>query len=246
MMMKNVRLILLLSIWIPFTGIDIMAQFAQMNYVDIGNNYVQDRVYFETASLSAVQYGNLGGGAGVLFTTSLTNNNLKSLFAGVHYDFTLWKRPLRLDVMYLHGFVTDYVKEMQAAIWLSYRKNRFQLKLGNNTRVYGLTRLGKTQTGEHGSSTDRLTEPRNLMYQFSFFLKPELSRWNLSINLLNFDYFLIQQETNPMISLRFTYWTRNDISLFSDLWYRSAGFANIRVNYFGFFVRSGLKWSIDL
>ncbi|HQL70815.1 MAG TPA: hypothetical protein PLA77_08285 [Bacteroidales bacterium] len=223
-----------------------MAQFTQLNYVDIGNNYVQNRVYFEAASSSAIQVENIGVDAGILFTTSFADNSLKSLFAGVHYDFTLWKRPLRLDVMYLHGFVTDYVKEMQAAIWLSYRKNRFQLKLGNNTRVYGLTRLGKTQTGEHGSSTERLTEPRNLMYQFSFFLKPELSRWNLSINLLNFDYFLIQQETNPMISLRFTYWTRNDISLFSDLWYRSAGFANIRVNYFGFFVRSGLKWSIDL
>jgi hypothetical protein len=69
--------------------------------------------------------------------------------------------------------------------------------------------------------------------------------WNIYLNLSNFERFIIEQEINPMLNLGFT-WQKeqNAPKLFADIWYQTAGFNNIRVNYFGWFFRTGVKWEI--
>ena len=47
-----------------------------------------------------------------------------------------------------------------------------------------------------------------------------------------------------MFNLRFDYKINAPLSLYSELWYKSAGLMVIKVTYFGIFIRMGVIWKI--
>ena len=39
------------------------------------------------------------------------------------------------------------------------------------------------------------------MYRLSYYLKPADDKWNVCLSVTNIDYFVINQETNPVLNL---------------------------------------------
>jgi hypothetical protein len=82
------------------------------------------------------------------------------------------------------------------------------------------------------------------MYHIQYVLKPYDNNWNFMAAVTNYDLFVIQQETNPMVNVRFDYMLSEPLRLYSELWYKSSGFLNDQVNYFATFIRIGIQWKI--
>jgi hypothetical protein len=68
--------------------------------------------------------------------------------------------------------------------------------------------------------------------------------WNIGFSFTNIDYFIINQETNPVINLQGKYDVSKSLTLFLESWYKSSGAFNLSVNSFGFFFRTGVLWKI--
>ena len=64
--------------------------------------------------------------------------------------------------------------------------------------------------------------------------------------MTNIDNFLINQDTNPMLFLQGKYQVTAPLTLYIEPWYQSAGSLNLSANYFGFFIRTGLIWKLDV
>jgi len=79
------------------------------------------------------------------------------------------------------------------------------------------------------------------LYKITYF-QPLSEQSDLQVSVTNFDAFMIQQETNPMLITRVGYQTSTASKMYIDLGYLQAGLLNIRVNYFGYFVRGGFQW----
>jgi hypothetical protein len=83
------------------------------------------------------------------------------------------------------------------------------------------------------------------MYSFNFFLKPTDEQWNVGLSVTNIDHYIINQETNPVFNLQGFYKLKSPVKLFAQAWYKTAGITNLNLNYFGFFLRTGIIWNIN-
>jgi hypothetical protein len=79
------------------------------------------------------------------------------------------------------------------------------------------------------------------MYKITY-NQPINERLKANISVTNFDLLMIQQETNPFIITNIDYQLSSNTNIFTDLGYLQAGLFNMRVNYFGFFIRGGVQW----
>ncbi|MCD6597395.1 MAG: hypothetical protein J7L04_06895, partial [Bacteroidales bacterium] len=123
------------------------------------------------------------------------------------------------------------------------RPKHFIIRIGTNFKTYA---LNKKAISNYEIDTDtKIKENWNLMYSFSYYLKSFDNLWNVGISITNFDYFIINQETNPVFNLNAWYKPGTPLKLFIETWYKSSGAFNLSVNYFGFFVRTGIIWNIQ-
>jgi hypothetical protein len=175
--------------------------------------------------------GTAGGYAGGLYG---------AWYAGAGRSLALGGASLELGLRYLRQPFSQLMLEENYAFDLACSLGRFDLMLGNNTRVY---RLRRGAAPEYSGGDARIVEPRNLMYALTYRLKPAEHPWNAAISLRNADHFLIQQETNPMLMGRFQHRIGGFFTGYAELWYQSAGLLNIRVNNYGFYLRTGLLWN---
>jgi len=126
---------------------------------------------------------------------------------------------------------------------INYAVKKWEFLLGNNFNIYRFT----DNAAQIYVITENqyLVEAANLMYSVKYYFWQTANPWNLYLNITNFERFIIEQEMNPMLNLGFI-WQKNDKwpQIFVDYWYQTAGLNNIRVNYFGWLLRTGVKWEI--
>ncbi len=217
----------------------------QESYIDIGHNNITEGAFLRMASVSLFELSNYRAGTGFLLSFSNhCNKRFTGWFINASGDFKIKKIPFEACVFYRINPFSEIMKEINWGILLGYGGDHFRLKLGNNFRLY---KLNKSTIKEHGLSKDartRIFEPRNLMYSFAYYIMPADHKWNASASIVNFDSFLIQQETNPMITGRFLYNVNSRLHVYWEIWYQSAGMFNLQANYFGFYFRTGLSWQI--
>ncbi len=239
--------IILVHILITVVCYTVCSQINQENYIDIGSSNVSEGAFLRLASASSFGIKNYKAQTGILWAFS--NQSAKRFtgwFLDVSGNFKIKKVPFDAGIFYRLNPFSKIMHENNWGILLGYNTNHFRLKIGNNLRIYKLNRGTIEEYGLENNGNKRIIEPRNLMYSFMYCLKPADHKWNMAATVTNFDYFLIQQETNPIIMCRFLYNVKSGLSLYSDLWYQSAGLFNIRVNYFGFFLRTGISWQIKV
>lgn len=210
---------------------------------DLGRNNASEGLFIKTALNGQYQSGRYSFEYGNLFNLKSNNSNI---FSGVRVNiaraFELKDRTFKASAFLLYNLVSPIIHETNWGIALNNETKHFNYLLGVNFRTSHITRSAREDFDI--TSDFRLREKWNLMYLVSYNLKPLDNNWNIGIALTNTDYFLINQDTNPMLLLNARYRFRIPLTLVMETWYKSAGVLNISADSFGFFIRTGLKWDI--
>ncbi|MEA1886053.1 MAG: hypothetical protein U9N72_02440 [Bacteroidota bacterium] len=244
MKLRLLKYFLLSYVWliaVPFA----QAQLSLSMHLDAGKNNVSEGLFIRTAALGEYSFGKnrlRGGvqldleGAGTNFLTGASINLAR--------EFSIREFPFEIQALYSHNRFSELLYEYNLGVLCNVNLHHFDLKLGTHFRTYGVTR---TAADEYNiDSNKKIHENWNLMYLVAYHLKPDDNQWDISLSITNIDFFIIEQETNPVIYLRGEYKVSAPVKLFAESWYKTAGSFNLSVNYFGFFFRMGLIWDINL
>jgi hypothetical protein len=217
----------------------IKAQSSLEGYFDLGKSQVSEGFYLQFSDIGSFEKSKWGMDAGYqLGLVQPQNVFFNSWYASPYGKIRIGNIPLELGGEYLWTAISHDLRETNWILFARTTLTHWQLGLGTSTRIYRLSNKAADD------ADSRITEKWNIMYHATYMLKPYENRWNLSFSLRNYDHFIIQQENNPMYNLRFDYKLSTPLSVYSELWYKSAGLMVIKVTYFGMFFRIGLLWRI--
>jgi hypothetical protein len=226
------------------SGLAINAQVSLEGYLDFGEHQVSEGFYSKFSNINSFEKTTWGAQAGyqlgLVNTPGLTFN---SFYGSLYGKLNAGKIPLFIGDEYRWTAFSPYLRETNWVLFVKTTIPHWKFGLGNGIRTYRLSHKAASDQDLSGAET-KVIEKWNMMYHLTYFLKPYENRWNLSGSIANYDQFIIQQENNPMFNLRFDYKASSPLSLYSELWYKSAGLMVIKVTYFGIFIRMGVIWKI--
>jgi hypothetical protein len=233
----------LFILFITITGMNMAAQPGLTIYADGGKNIISDGMFIRSALLGNYKSGKNQMTAGL--QTNLINGNnivLSGFCINASREFKIKNTLLALNGFWLWTASSELLQETNYGCFISMKQKHFEWQLGTNLRTYSFRSRAMAEFPiEEGDS--KIHENFNLMYSFSYNLKPSDHRWNTGLTVTNIDYFLINQETNPYINLHGSYRISSPVSLFAEAWYKNAGSLNMSTNYIGFVIRGGIKWN---
>jgi hypothetical protein len=241
--MKRTIIILFSITFLWITG-ELEAQVCMDGSIDLGKNNISEGFYSNFSHIGILEKTKWGIRGG--YQLGLIQHQdviINSWLGSVYGKFRIGNAPLVLSGEYLWEAVSPNIQETNWILFAGTRLSHWQLGLGTNTRTYRLSRRAAANS-QVIDPDSRITEKLNVMYHVRYALKPDENSWNLTLSLLNYDRFIIQQENNPMLNLRFDYKLSSPVSLYSELWYKSAGLMVIKVTHFGMFLRMGVLWKI--
>ena len=217
------------------------AQFSSSVYVETGENYVSSGIYTDIyGSFSAkILQWKFEMASGITFSEA-RQNRFNALSFDVSKGFKLKEFAFTAKVFYQWKPFSERLHEQNAGLLLSFDKKKFSFETGLNTRIFNLTNeLSSLNNYQHTA----IWEPVNLMYKISYNY-PFSEKFNFRASITNYDAFIIQQETNPMLITKLDYQLSQSTKLNLGVGYLQSGLMNIRVNYFGYFIRGGVQWDI--
>ncbi len=244
-----ILLILVSSLLLP-----VFSQVIQSNYIDVGSSTISSNAYFCLASISGYRLNNYEFQLGLQGTfTESDRRDLSGWFLNVTGDYNIKGFPFSATAFLLRNPYSSLTSETNLGLIAKHNRKHIEIQLGYNARIYSL-KSNEVDLSDLPADPDlKIYEYRNFMYKGTLFLKPMSSslasageqKWNVGASFTNFDHFLIQKETNPIVSGLFQYDLQTNLRLYSELWYQGAGMLNLSANYYGFYIRAGFTWQID-
>lgn len=229
-----------------FGGINLLAQPEITFYNDFGKTNMSEGLFLKTAITGQYKYEKYILNSGAQFDLiSNSEKVLKGFKINAGREFSIKNFPLEWHIFYLWTGISANLKESNFGTFAKHNWDHFEILLGTNFRTYAFTKQAIRHYEFDNESPLRIHENWNLMYNFSFYLKPITHYWNLGISLTDIDHFNISQETNPFMYINGKYELNQKLDLFSEIWIKTAGSFNLRIDYFGFFIRTGILWDIN-
>jgi hypothetical protein len=206
---------------------------------------VSEGLLLKMADLTSYHFGRNKVEAGIQIDV-LSNN--ERLVSGYNFNFSrewmIRSFPIETEAFFILVPFSDFLRETNWGMLVGIYRNHYTIKIGTNFRTYA---YNQKAVNSYGFETDtRLHENWNIMYSFNGYLNPIDHIWNIGLSLTNIDHFIINQESNPIINLGFGYQFKPSLKAYFESWYKSAGALNLNVNYFGFFIRTGIIWELSL
>lgn len=212
-------------------------------YLDAGKINTYESAITSTALLADWQIGKVKFATGGQFELAGPSPNT---FIGFYfqggYGLAIKNFPFDIQGRFLLNPYSELIHEWNIGLLANVEKPHFTLKLGTGFRKYYIT--ADAQAEYEIDDATSLYEKWNLLYEATWLLKPRANEWNVGASVTNLDYFLISQETNPMINIRGSWNISEPFTLYAEAWYKSAGTFNISANTFGYFFRTGLIWNV--
>lgn len=219
------------------------AQIEITSYAETGKNQVSEGMYVAGAILPSFEYKKFTFSGGLQFDIINGSPNIISGYLiNAAYDLHLKKQKFDIEAFYVYTPFSDILYETNYGALVKFHKTHFNFKFGTNFRTYAFSKQAVEEFNLEENTS--IHENFNFMYSVGYNLKPEESEWNIGLVLTNFDDFIINQETNPVFFLNGGYKLNTKLEIFGELWYKTSGAFNIRVNYFGYNIRTGLRWKI--
>jgi hypothetical protein len=237
-------IVLLASIIFLLSVPELKAQFEVKGQFDLGNNNLSNGLYLQFSNTGNFEKKYWGAEAGYqLGLIQPQNVFFNSWYVSSYGKIPIGKLNLVLGGEYLWTAFSPDLREINWIVFTRTTLKHWKFGLGNNSRIYRFSSktADDNQTVNPESS---IIEAWNLMYNIQYMLKPDGNNWNIMAAVTNYDLFVIQQETNPMVNIRFDYSLSEPLRLYSELWYKSSGFLNDQVNYFATYLRIGIQWKI--
>jgi len=221
------------------------AQVQLSTYIDAGENNVSDGLFIKTSVWGNYQLNKIKiSGGGQFDLISASSNFFTGVTLIVSREFMIKEFPFEIQGLFLSNFFSDLAHEYDWGLLANLELKHFVFKLGTEFRTYHITQ--KASEEYEIESNKNLHENWNIMYLVGYNVKPMDYKWNIGLSITNIDHFIINQDINPMIYLQGKYRVTPPITLYIEPWYQNSGTCNISANYFGFFIRTGLIWKLDL
>lgn len=240
----KLKFILLLTALISvLNGIE--AQINLHSYLDIGETTFSEGVYIKNANRGSYNYQKYLFEAGMQFDLKSNNPNaLSGIDLMAARQIMIKEFPIKVQAFFMLNRFSDLMHETNWGIRAGTEKQKhFIYSLGMNFKTYKFNKAYREENN-FSRAESRLSENFNLVYLFSAYLKSIENDWNIGLSLTNADCFLINQPTNPMINVQLKYKVKSNLLFYTEAWYKQAGVFNIYANYFGYFIRGGVKWEI--
>jgi hypothetical protein len=222
----------------------LIAQPALLFYADAGENVVSQGLFLKSAIFGQFKYGKNMAESG--FQIDLKSNN-KSVFSGYRIDVSreiqIKDKPIELHAFFFRTPFSGILHETNWGPFLKIKRKHFEMAIGTNFRTYSFSRKAVKEYSINKNDA-KIHEVFNIIYAFSYNLKPPDNPWNVGLTVTDIDYFSINQETNPMFNMHGFYKLSLPVRLYLEAWYKIAGASNLDVNYFGFYFRTGILWDI--
>jgi len=210
---------------------------------EIGETNVSDGEYIRLSLLGSYQIGRNRIEAGSSFNLMSASSNFSAGYAiKLSRELQIKDFPVELQGLFLYLPFSDLIHETDWGLLSSIKPGHFNLQLGTSFRRYRITQLARANY--EILSNETLNENWNIIYLFGYQLKPADHIWNAGITITNMDNFLINQETNPMLSLHGEYGISEALTVYTELWYKNSGVLNISANQFGYLFRTGIIWEL--
>ena len=218
------------------------AQSALSIYTDFGSNNVSKGTYYKTAIITSYTKGKNTIEAG--FQTDIINRN-NSGFSGFSMKASriliIKHLPVEIQGFYIWLNPAGMLVETNWGAQVMMQQTHFKMSIGTDFRSFSLKSLSE----EVSNQSHKLHEIYNMMYSFSYYIKPTGEKWNIGLSLTNVDHFMINQETNPLLNLCGTYRISSHAGLYIESWYKTAGLTNQVLNKFGILIRTGIVWNLN-
>jgi hypothetical protein len=221
------------------------SQFKAGAFVGGGTNPLDNPLFLSSGVYAYAKHH--GFSADYAIDINITNRDVRAFNAiktSLNYENELKNSSYKIGLVYLFRPSTELVSEHNMALQVDYQIKNWEFRLGNNFRAFKF----KTGTVEYIGSDENTTlwESPNLMYLIRYYISTNQKTLGGYVSITNFDWFIIEQETNPFVNIG-AYYKLQDagLNIFVDYNYQTAGFNNIRVNYFGMFFRTGVIWEIE-
>jgi hypothetical protein len=225
-----------------------IAQIDLKTFATVGTNPVDNPVFSNVGIYTQTYYKRFY--FTYAFDLNLTQREVRpfqAIYSSLVYQWQIKENALLLEVNLLYKPSTELVREFNWGVMAKYNTKKWEFDLGTNFKRFNLNKDFSEELSDN--SIDVLKERPGMTYCIKYFLldrSDDSKNYNVNFMLTNFDWFIIEQETNPFVGAGFYYdFNDTDLSVFSHLFYQAAGFNNIRVNYFGLYFRAGLTWEIE-
>jgi len=242
--MENFKRYILFLFFIGTLGFNTWAQLTLNSFVDLYEHHASNGLYLRGAGQINYSFQPFNIRAGVQCNFfNPEKRDISAFKAEFSTNFVLKRRVLDVSTFYQLSPFSELLRESNWGFLAEQKGNRFVLKLGTSFRNFAYTPKAIELYSIEKHS--RIYENWNLLYAFSYYWKPIKNDWNLGLTLTNFDHFQINQETNPVFNLKGNYKINEQLSVFSEIWYITAGAFNLNVNYFGYYLRTGIQWRLN-
>jgi hypothetical protein len=213
--------------------------------MDIGSSTISSGTYLRLVPISRYNYKQFHGSTGFQWTLSdADRKTFSGWFLSGGADFSLGELPLTADLFYRVNPYSSLTKESNLGFIFTHERKHIDIHFGYHMRSYSLSSASAEVSDLSQDADLKIREYRNFIYRGSLKLKQDHALWNAAISLTNYDYFNIQQETNPMLLLNGYYNIKPGLSLNSELWYQGAGMLNLHPNRYGLYFRIGMTWRL--
>lgn len=215
------------------TPIFIHAQIDLRVQADIGKNNINAHPFFKRAFMTFFNFKNNNISIGSQL--NITNKTLPAFYINYTRYIEISKQKFNLKAFYSFDMFSEKLYEINGGLVAGYNLHHFAFNLGTNFRSYRILKNNQT----------KINENFNIMYLVTYYINPTECNWNVGITLTNFDFFLINQETNPMCNIQTIYTITPNLKVLLEAWYISSGALNLSVNPFGFYFRTACVCNIN-
>jgi hypothetical protein len=228
---------------IPKQQSDTAASFWFPAYLESGNNNITDGIFLKTAIMPTYGFGKYTVQAGIRFDIISNNEDFLSGFSFLgSRSFSVSRFDFEAKGIYIRTGYSGVLHENKWGLLLNSQIKHFRFGLGTSFRTLVLN--NKEAANLNDTLNTSIHENWNMLYLFSYYIKPIGSIWNINLSITNIDYFSFSQETNPIFKIGAVYSMSPSVAFFIDSGYQSAGILNMNIEYFGFFIKTGVIWKI--
>lgn len=217
------------------------AQYSFGLYTEAGKHAASSGWYSDLSALTDLRFGKWGfsSAAGIAFQND-SEKLLRGWLNTVQRNVVFGETLLSVNTFHLWKPFSSILYEQNFGVFLSDDTKPLSWKLGLFTKQY---RFNRDYRQLYPDAPHAIIERLNIMYQLAYTL-PISECWSIKANVTNTDAFVYELDTNPMVIASVLHQRSDHLQWFADLGYRQSGLFNIRVNYYGYFLRGGVRWVI--
>jgi len=213
-------------------------QWSLTGLTDVGESTTSYGIYFRPSVSIGYEYKAYEFNAGIqtLFT-NVDRSPFSGWFISGDVDYEVNDFDLTTGAFIRNSIYANKTRETNIGIIFGHQWKHIDAQLGFNVRLYSIDPVQVDPSKDH-----TIWEYRNFVYRGMYWVMDRRSDWNLGAGFTNYDWFIIQQETNPALRFAGFYYLNEELKLMAEWWMQPSGMLNLHADLYGYFFRIGVKW----